>query len=250
MMKRAFLAALVLAAALVSANSASAAIPALVGYWPLVEGSGQVVHDFSGYGNNGQLGSTSGVDANDPTWISVNPFIRAMHFGGNQWVSIPSSPVLQPKTITVAALVRAPISPGQWSYVFSKGGFSCTAASYGLYTGFGGGLAFYISDGVNFALSPEAPPTVWNGKWHFVVGTFDGSMLRLFVDGVQVGSGTPTSLAIAYGLASASPFIGAYRGSCDLTFRGDIGQVSVWNGALSNTTILQAAAAVLARLYS
>jgi len=32
------------------------------------EGSGQVLNDYSGNGNNGQLGSTTGNDSNDPHW--------------------------------------------------------------------------------------------------------------------------------------------------------------------------------------
>jgi fibronectin type 3 domain-containing protein len=41
----------------------------LRGWWHFDEGSGQVVSDSSNYGNNGRLGSTSGSDANDPTWV-------------------------------------------------------------------------------------------------------------------------------------------------------------------------------------
>jgi hypothetical protein len=33
------------------------------------EGSGQVVRDWSGHGNNGTLGNSPGVDSQDPTWI-------------------------------------------------------------------------------------------------------------------------------------------------------------------------------------
>jgi fibronectin type 3 domain-containing protein len=48
--------------------------PTLAGYWKFDEGSGQVVHDYSNNGNNGQLGSTAGVDPDDPTWSSEVPF--------------------------------------------------------------------------------------------------------------------------------------------------------------------------------
>ena len=41
----------------------------LVGWWPMNEGSGQVVHDYSGHGNNGTLGDSPGVDDHDPAWI-------------------------------------------------------------------------------------------------------------------------------------------------------------------------------------
>lgn len=41
----------------------------LVGYWTFDEGKNQLAADYSGNGNNGQLGSTSGIDFDDPTWI-------------------------------------------------------------------------------------------------------------------------------------------------------------------------------------
>lgn len=40
----------------------------LVAQYTFDEGSGQVLKDRSGKGNNGRLGSTSGADANDPAW--------------------------------------------------------------------------------------------------------------------------------------------------------------------------------------
>jgi Concanavalin A-like lectin/glucanases superfamily/Bacterial Ig-like domain (group 2) len=40
----------------------------LVGYWPFDEGSGQVVTDRSGHGNNGELGMNTVPDSWDPTW--------------------------------------------------------------------------------------------------------------------------------------------------------------------------------------
>ena len=49
----------------------------LVAYWPLNETSGQqVVNDSTSYGNNGWLGSTTGVDSDDPGWfLLVGPFV-------------------------------------------------------------------------------------------------------------------------------------------------------------------------------
>ncbi len=43
--------------------------PGLVGYWPLNEGSGQAIMDASAHHNDGRLGSTTGPDTNDPTWV-------------------------------------------------------------------------------------------------------------------------------------------------------------------------------------
>jgi hypothetical protein len=40
----------------------------LVAEYRFNEGSGQVLHDYSGNNNHGVLGSTTGADTNDPTW--------------------------------------------------------------------------------------------------------------------------------------------------------------------------------------
>ena len=44
----------------------------LIGYWPLDEGSGQVVHDRTSNGDNGILGTTPTSDAADPDWVTVS----------------------------------------------------------------------------------------------------------------------------------------------------------------------------------
>jgi hypothetical protein len=234
-MKRWFVAAAAVAAlAAAMAGTASSGVPHLAGYWPMNEGRGQVVRDLSGNGLTGRLGSTTGADANDPTWAGFWP-LAYLRFDGDDFIALPDSPVLEPQQLTVAAFVRGTGSPGPFKYVVSKGGIACDAGSYGLYTGFGGGLAFYVSDGSGFsgvAISPEAPATVWDGKWHVAAGTYDGTTVRMFVDGVQVGAGTPAAMTIGYGLPSDLPYIGAYRAGCDLMLKGDLAQVSIWNTAL------------------
>ena len=68
----------------------------LVGWWPMNEGSGQVVHDWSGHGNNGTLGNSAGVDDQDPAWIRGVFAGSALSFGGNDIVRIPDSTSLEP----------------------------------------------------------------------------------------------------------------------------------------------------------
>ncbi len=45
--------------------------PGLVGYWRFDEGSGQVVADASGHGNNGTIGGNNQVAGDDPTWVTA-----------------------------------------------------------------------------------------------------------------------------------------------------------------------------------
>jgi hypothetical protein len=229
--------------------AASAWTSPLAGYWPLNEGRGQVAYDWSGNGNNGQLGSTPGVDSNDPAWIrGVFGFGSALNFGGDDFIAIRDSDSLEPARITVESWFRGASSPGIRRYLVAKGDDRCIAGSYGLYTGESGGMAFYIYDGTEWVRSPQAPATVWDGRWHHAAGTFDGSTVRLFIDGVEVGTGTPDSGEILYDLPMQDATLGAYRGTCSLLLVGDIDGVRIWSRALPVATIWQQAREILALL--
>jgi Concanavalin A-like lectin/glucanases superfamily len=210
----------------------------LAGWWPMNEGSGQKVHDWSGNHNHGTLGSTAGADDNDPIWIAgvSGGAGRALAFDGNDSITVPRSTSLEPKRLTVSTWVRGGVTPGPYRHLVAKGGNACDAASYGLYTGSGGGLAFYIYDGASFYVSPQTTTaSAWNGAWHNAAGTFDGSKVRLYVDGRQVGSGTPVPAGtkISYPLANGGAGIGDYTNAeCGLAFTGDVDTVRIWNSAL------------------
>lgn len=105
--------------------------------------------------------------------------------------------------VTVSAWVKSATAPGNFKYIVAKGASGCIAAAYGLYTGANGGLEFYVSSngGLTYAISPDAGTGIWDGNWHSVVGTFDGSEVNLYVDGKEVGTGTSDATAIAYGPA-------------------------------------------------
>jgi hypothetical protein len=137
--------------------------------------------------------------------------------------------------VTISAWIKHAGNPGNFSYVAAKGANGCIAASYGLYSGPDGGLAFYASQhrGSVYARSPDAGRRVWDGSWHLVVGTYDGTTIRLYVDGTQVGSGTPWKGSLEYLLPDSNDFyIGNYPGCADHAFLGAIDDVMVWNRTL------------------
>lgn len=212
----------------------------LRGWWPLNEGSGQVVHDWSGQGNNGYLGTTPGVDASDPQWIPGVFSGSALRFdGGDDMVSIPDSKSLEPQNLTVAAWVRG--TPGNRfaKYIVAKGGVGCDRGSYALYTGAGGGVAFYIADATTFYRTPEAPASIWDGNWHNVAGTYDGRNVRLYVDGQLIGATpVPAGTSINYNLGSGDGSFGTFPGACqNLNLAGDVDGVQVWSQSLPVDTI-------------
>jgi hypothetical protein len=217
-----------------------------VGWWP---GDGNA-NDISDGNNDGSLIGNIGfipgmVDEAFTISGLVPGYVQALN----------SSPLLEPDNVTVDAWVRADGTPGQFRYIVAKGAEGCLAASYGLYTGFDSGLLFYIFDSAAydgtvfdatvFAVSPAATAAdVWDGAWHHVAGTYDGSNVRLYLDGTEVGGGTPSGIAIGYGLSTDSDLvIGNYLdgGTCStptpFSFIGDIDEVELFNVALSAADI-------------
>jgi hypothetical protein len=212
------------------AGPAEAAAP--VGQWRFDEGSGAIARDSSGSGLNGTL--NGGRDGSGPTWMT-GVSGRALHFDGDDDVALPDSTTLEPQRITVAAWVRRAGSPGDYRYIVSKGSTGCYMSSYGLYTGELGSAAFYVSGGGHYTVSAEPSGSdVWDGRWHRLVGSYDGRRVRLYVDGRQVGDGITGPSRIDYGLASRGPYIGSYHGGCDLPFSGDIDTVAIYGAALSD----------------
>lgn len=227
-MKRTLL--LVVALVTLAATAQASAATPLAGWWPLYEGSGTVAHDSTLNHDNGTL--SGGV-----SWSS-GYFGPALSFNDSSaQVDVPDSPGLEPKSgVSVAAYVRATGSPGAYKYIVAKGASGCLASSYALYTGINGGLEFYVSQsgGISWVISPDAGTGIWNGNWHLVVGTYDGSAVRLYVDGRQVGSGTPLSGPIGYGLLTNNDLLfGNYAGCEGLNFTGSLDEPTVWSRALS-----------------
>ncbi|WP_028065266.1 LamG domain-containing protein [Solirubrobacter soli] len=239
---------LAVSAVLAAPSIASAADFPLRAWWPLYEGKGQTVGDWSGNKLNGYLGSTTGVDSNDPTWIKGIFGIGAgLRFTGDDFVTIPDSDKLEPQKLTVSMWFRGSSSPGTFKYLLAKGGNACTAASYGIQTGWHGGLDFYVWDGAHQYLSGAAPQTIWDGKWHNVAGTWDGTLSKLYIDGKLQPGGSSSSATIDYGLPSGNTTIGGYHAGCDLLFTGDIDQVMVWSDALDVSGIWSAFSSIFNR---
>jgi hypothetical protein len=217
--------------ALLGCGAAPASASDVLAHWALDEGAGQVAADDASQAIHGRLGATSGADGNDPTWIGGIGGGSALSFDGDQFVAVPDTPVLETANVAVDAWVRRDGSPGRLRYVLSKGSVSCDRSAYALYTGWTGGMSFYVSGSGHYTISPEVSASrVWDGRWHHVVGSYDGQSVRLFIDGAQVGTGSPATLSIAYGVGSRAVSLGSYRGSCSLGFKGAIDDVRVWNG--------------------
>ena len=149
----------------------------------------------------------------------------------------------QPSQITLMAWVKASSSPGSYKAIIAKGGDNdCGVASYALYTGPNGGASFYIATSRTTTVSSASvpPAEIWDGQWHALVGTYDGSHVRLYLDGALVGSATASGgAAIDYAVDEDALSVGDFEPCSGFSFTGDIDEVRVYNGALSDAQVAQ-----------
>ncbi len=233
-----------------SASAIHAAPPLnhIVGNWHLDEGVGQLIFDSSGYNSHGQLGDDTGVDTADPLWISRRFDNAALNADGTQFTKVAHANHLEPKRISVEAWVRPTASDSDnLPVIVGKGEKDSSLAAYSLYlhidsNGTLGVPFFYVAHNANGVLynveSPDGAPSLLDGKWHHLVGTYDRKTVRLYVDGVEIGTGTPHTAPIPYASFSKKDlYIGGYPLGQTASLIGDIDDVKIWDKALTRAEV-------------
>ncbi len=212
-------------AAAVPPNEPPPPTTGLVAAYSFAAGSGPTVADASGRGN---AGSISGA-----VWSGAGRFGSALSFDGvNDWVTVPDAASLDLTSgLTVEAWVR-PSRLGGWRTVVFKerpGG-----VVYGLYGDQAGGrpLGQVFIGGERNAVGSSSLPL---SAWSHLASTFDGSVVRLYVNGALAGS---SAVAGAMGASSGPLRIGGNSVWAEW-FAGLIDEVRVYNRALSPAEIQQ-----------
>lgn len=171
--------------ALYSGNSVTSG---LVGYWQFDEGDGQSVSNSSANGNIGNLGSSMSSEFNDPRWIGKGKFGNAMMFDGeDDFVTVPGSVTgsldIRDDTITLSGWIY-PKKFGGTAPIVSKG-----IDHYSLRWVYKNKVGFSITTLARNTLQADVPDN-WKNNWHLVTGVYDGSNIRLYIDGNEVKSDT------------------------------------------------------------
>ena len=200
---------------------------------PMNEGTGTTTADASGNGSNGVL-------QNGSTW-TTGKFGTGVKFDGSNDVVYVSSP-------TALNTVKTGVTVSAWVYrnANQSGDVSVVSREVGktwyehYYLGFKDGKSqWYVntSSGYsNMGLGATAPV----GQWTHVVGTYDGSTVRFYVNGVQQYS-TPHSGTFATdttGLTIGANHNGANH-AAEEAFNGNIDEVNVYAYALSAQEVTQ-----------
>jgi Ca2+-binding RTX toxin-like protein len=151
--------------------------------------------------------------------------------GSSQYVSIPDTVALRPAQVTLDAWVN-PGRTGQASVIISKeGDLGSGQVGYALRQTVGDRFQFALGAiGADVAATSTTPVTA--GVWTHLLGTYDGSQMTLYVNGVQEGVAT-TSGAIT----STQPMLfGGQTGATPSQFyEGLIDEVAVFDRPLTAT---------------
>ena len=155
--------------------------------------------------------------------------------GVDDIIEIPRSTDLEPVNITVSCWVNVSASGSHASgYFLNKMHTSGNSVSYGIYKP--SAPTFLIKVGGVTKYSPAYGTDIQGQGWHHLLGTYDGANIRLYVNGIEVGTGTAETGAIQYTTEKA--YIGSFE-SASLEINGKISNCSIFNEALTSTEVLK-----------
>ena len=215
----------------------------LKGWWTLAEGAGDMCYDGSG---NGYDGTVSGEDGDE--WITgqtgcpqlITGYNRPMKFdASNDYVQVASNGLTDfaNQSFTISAWVNMPdVTPsGHDRIIFS---YDYTAHSQPYYAihlrvaATSGALEFYWNNGSVYQGITKSSPPLTDDTWHHIAGTFTSGSQKLYIDGVEVASGTNTTTISFY---NQEVWIG--RANLGGYWNGMINEVAYFKSALSASEI-------------
>ncbi len=220
----------------------AAAPAAIVGYYPMNEGSGTAVKDLSGKGHDGTINGTVGWVEGRPGYSTALAFpgTTGNYVGAGTW-----DPSEGTGKVSAAAWIKWAGANGNYQGIVSKGDGVLgdfrwqltidTAATSGI--GFGGGAGAPV-------FNVAAPPV---GEWQHVAFAHDGTGATIYINGVKAGT---SAVALGTG-TSALVHLGALAlfGAGDAGFNGTIDEVYLCDSALSEAEVGQVMQGMFASLY-
>jgi Concanavalin A-like lectin/glucanases superfamily/Bacterial Ig-like domain/Bacterial Ig domain len=199
--------------------------PGMVAGYGFDEGTGTTVADNSANGNTGTISGAG--------WTSSGRFGSALTFDGfDDLVTIADADMLDLTTaMTLEAWVR-PTQMGGYRTVIMKE--AATALDYALYSDTSAARPRYQVQVNGQLRGPSGPAQLPAGEWTHLAATYDGAVLRLYVNGSQVASETRTG---ARPVSNGPLRIGGTLIYPEY-FKGDIDEVRVYNRALTASEVV------------
>ena len=187
-------------------------------------GSGNNAFDSSGFGNTATLVNGTGFGTTGGGTFNFD--------GTNDYISMGTSSSVKPTQLSLACFFKIN-AIGAVHVIAGKQGTGSGAASYALVVQ-SGQLHFRISNssGTEYNASTAFSNTA---TYNYAIGTYDGSNLRLYLNGASVGN---SSLSISIVYSDSYPLLMGYYANSIAT-NMNIGSMQLYNRALSATEVMQ-----------
>ena len=201
-------------------NASGCVLPSgLVGWWP-------------GAGNANDIIGTNNGTLQNGTMFAAGKVGQAFSFDGtNDFVEVPSSAGLSiTGPITVEAWIQRSATTPQ--SIVEK--YGTNQGGYGLRVMSNGRLQFFTIGDNETSDAVTGGSTLFVGTWYHVAGVWDGTALRVYVNG---GLNVISSSTLSPGAGSSSLKIGARGHDAGTPFAGLIDEVAVFNRALTAAEI-------------
>lgn len=164
----------------------------LIGYWRLDDGSGSTMaFDSSGRGNHGALHNLDTTTA----WVAGRAQ-GALNIGHTGWVQVPPSPSIDSISdhVTVTAWIdlESPIGSDGWATALSRQTGTGKDQHYHLSLDADRKPSLFLITDQGYAIIKGDPAAM--GTWIHLAGVYDGTIARLYVNGVEVANKTLTGI--------------------------------------------------------
>lgn len=214
----------------------------LVAHWSFDEQAGQTVHDKVG-GNDGTRGADANAGSDDPTWKPANECKVngcASFDGAGDYVAIADDSALKPNTLSISGWIKLNVNlasqPASFPIFIDKYSLSPMTGYRILFERNQDKLSFSVMDGTTiYQASLTSAGSTLGTDWHHVSAVFDGSNVKLYVDGVLKATAAANT-TIDFG--NETLYIGSYDGSQHF-LQGVIDEVKIYNTALTADQVKQ-----------
>jgi hypothetical protein len=176
----------------------------------------------------------SGATAIPPRLVTHGKVGKAFSFDGKAYIRVSDSAALKPAQVTLEAWVFPSMERNDFKSIIARG-FS-TSNDVTWYLGLRNGVPTFYT--FSPSISVSGPSVIPPNQWTHLAATFDGTIKRLYVNGIEVA--TQTGLGpLVYDPAPVPVTIGADWGLNAPTnfFKGWIDEVALYGRALTSYEI-------------
>ena len=205
----------------------------LVGYWNFNEGSGSTAYDVSINSSNGTL--TWMATSSNGGWMNGKQGYALSFDGTDDYVDCGGDNSIDSITgdLTLEAWVKKTVGGGDTTVIGNHYGKNDYTSPYNLYIfGSSNTAMFILGEGSDWCTGANVAGVAID-EWTHLVGTIEGTDVKIYMNGVERGSDTFTGTR----QTGSKIILGSTALGTSRNFTGLIDEVRIYNRALSATEI-------------